>query len=187
MPLSPDRVVDAAADLADEIGFDAVSVSELARRLGVRTPSLYSHVGGSEDLLTRVALAALAEMADLAADAMAGRSGYDALVALAGSYRSYARAHPGRYSASRLRLTPSQAADSAGPRHAALARAVLHGYGVAGDDATHAVRLIGATTHGFIALESAGGFDHSTPGSEASWQRALEGLDLVLRAWGHAD
>jgi len=183
VPLTPALVVSAAGDLADEVGFDAVSVSELARRLGVRTPSLYSHVDGSDDLRTRVALGALQEMADLAADAMAGRSGYDALVALAGSYRSYARAHPGRYAASRLRLTPAVAAASAGPRHAALARAVLHGYGVTGDDATHAVRLIGATSHGFIALESSGGFDHSSPGSDASWTRALEGLDVVLQAW----
>lgn len=184
MPLTAALVVDAAGDLADEVGFDAVSVSELARRLGVRTPSLYSHVAGSDDLRTRVALRALEEMADLAAETMAGRSGYDALVALAGSYRTYARAHPGRYSASRLRLSTEVAARSAGPRHAALARAVLHGYGVLGDDATHAVRLVGATTHGFIALESSGGFEHSEPGSDASWTRALEGLDVVLRAWG---
>lgn len=184
MPLSATSVVDAAGDLADEIGFDAVSVSELARRLGVRTPSLYSHVGGSDDLRTRVALAALEEMADQAADAMAGRSGYDALVALTGSYRSYARAHPGRYAASRLRLTPERAAASVGPRHAALARAVLLGYGLDGDDATHAVRLIGATTHGFIALESAGGFDHSFPAPDASWERVLEAVDLALRSWG---
>ena len=107
-----------------------------------------------------------------------------ALVALAASYRSYAQQHPGRYAASRLRLTPEVAAASAGPRHAALARAVLLGYGVDGDDATHAVRLIGATVHGFISLEAAGGFDHSTPGSDASWERVLEGLDVVLRAWG---
>lgn len=184
MPLTASSVVDAAASLADEIGFDAVSVSGLARRLGVRTPSLYSHVGGSDDLRTRVACLALEEMADLAGAAMAGRSGRDALVALADTYRAYARAHPGRYDASRLRLTPEAAAASAGPRHAALARAVLHGYGLSGTDATHAVRLIGSTVHGFIALEAAGGFGHSRPSASASWTRVIEGVDLVLRSWG---
>lgn len=183
-PLNTDRVVDAAAELADEIGFEVLSVSALARRLGVRTPSLYSHVDGSADLRTRVALRALDEMADQAAAAMAGRSGRGALDALAGTYRAYSRTHPGRYAASRLRLAPETAAASAGPRHADLARAVLRGYGVRGDDATHAVRLLGSTVHGFVALEGAGGFDHSSPGSETSWVRVLDGIDLVLRSWG---
>ena len=71
--LSTDRVVRAGADLADEVGFDDVTVSALARRLGVRVASLYSHVGGSDDLRTRIALLALDELADLASAALAGR------------------------------------------------------------------------------------------------------------------
>lgn len=182
--LTTSSIVGAAADLADQIGFDAVSVSGLARLLGVRPPSLYSHLDGSDDLRARVALAALAEMADRAAEATAGRSGREALTALAGSYRSYARAHPGRYRASRLRLDHEAAAASAGPRHAGLARAVLRGYHLRDADVVHAVRLLGSTVHGFIDLEDSGSFDHSTPDAETSWGRVLDGLDLVLTAWG---
>ena len=36
-------VVQAAADLANAEGVDALSLGRLAERLGVRTPSLYNH------------------------------------------------------------------------------------------------------------------------------------------------
>ncbi|SDT39123.1 TetR/AcrR family transcriptional regulator [Actinoplanes derwentensis] len=181
--LTTDRVVRAGAELADDIGFAELTASTLARHLGVKVPSLYSHVGGTPDLRTRVALLALAELADLAALAVAGRSGKDALVALAGSYRDYARDHPGRYAATRLRLDTETALASAGPRHAQLTRAILRGYQLTDPEQTHAVRLIGSVIHGYIDLEAAGGFAHSLPASTESWHRALDALDVALRAW----
>ena len=115
--VTAERLTLAAADLPDEIGFDNVTVTALARRFGVKEGSLYSHISNMRELRARVALLALAELADAAGAALAGRSGRDALVAFAGAYRDYARAHPGRYAASRYSLDPETAAASAGPRH----------------------------------------------------------------------
>lgn len=181
--LTTRRVAEAGADLADEVGFDRVTVSDLARRLGVATPSLYSHVAGSADLRTRIALLALEEMADRSAEAIAGRSGRAALAALGGSYREYARAHPGRYAAARLPMDTATATASAGPRHAAMTRALLRGYDLAEPDATHAVRLLGSLFHGWSSLELAGGFDHSAPDAGTSWERVVDAMDHLLRTW----
>ena len=181
--LTPEVLTRAGAELADEVGFEHVTAAELARRFGVSVPSLYSHVRGSQDLRTRIALLALEELADRGAEALAGRSGRDALAALGNTYRDYARDHPGRYDAARLRLDPQTAAASAGARHAQMARAVLRGYDLAEPDQTHAVRLMGSTFHGFVSLELAGGFDHSTPGPQESWDRIIDALDLLLRSW----
>jgi hypothetical protein len=82
-----------------------------------------------------------------------------------------------------MRLDPATAAASAGPRHAQLLRAILRGYQLSETDQTHAVRLIGSTFHGYISLELAGGFDHSTPDSQQSWKRIMDGLDALLRNW----
>ena len=38
--LTATAIIGEAADLADEAGFDAVTLSAVARRLGVQTPSL---------------------------------------------------------------------------------------------------------------------------------------------------
>jgi AcrR family transcriptional regulator len=181
--LTTERVVSAGAELADEIGFDQVTPSELARRFDVKVASLYSHVKNAHDLRTRIALLALGELADRAAAALAGRSGRDALVAFADVHRNYAREHPGRYAAAQLRLDPETAAASAGVRLAQLMRAILRGYDLAGPDQTHAVRLLGSFFHGFVALESGGGFDHSSPASTQSWTRLLDVLDSLLRDW----
>ncbi|WP_199199727.1 TetR/AcrR family transcriptional regulator [Amycolatopsis sp. CA-128772] len=181
--LTTDRVVRAGAELADEAGFDRVTPSELARRLGVQVASLYSHVKNAHDLRTKVALLALDELAEGAAAALAGRAGRDALVAFADVYRDYAREHPGRYAAAQLRLGPETAAASAGPRHAEMMRAILRGYDLTGPDETHAVRLLGSVFQGFISLETQGGFDHSSPAAPESWVRILAVLDSLLRDW----
>ncbi|MFE7173911.1 TetR/AcrR family transcriptional regulator [Streptomyces sp. NPDC057616] len=181
--LSTERVVQAGAELADEVGFEQVTVSEVARRFDVKVASLYSHVKSSQDLKTRIALFALDELAGRASDALAGRAGKDALTAYADAYRDYAREHPGRAVAARMRLDPETAAASAGVRHAQMARAILRGYDLAEPDQTHAVRLLGSVFHGFVSLEAGGGFSHSAPDSEESWRRILDALDALLRNW----
>ncbi|AQS71755.1 TetR/AcrR family transcriptional regulator [Streptomyces pactum] len=181
--LTTDRLVRAGAELADEVGFDQVTVSALARHFDVKVASLYSHVRNSHDLKTRIALLALAELADRGATALAGRAGKDALAAFADVYRDYAREHPGRYAAAQLRLDPKTAAASAGVRHAELARAVLRGYDLAEPDQTHAVRLLGSVFHGYVSLEMGGGFSHSAPDTQETWTRVVDALDALLRNW----
>ncbi|MBJ6647918.1 TetR/AcrR family transcriptional regulator [Streptomyces sp. BSE7F] len=181
--LTTERLTRAGATLADEVGFDQVTVSELARRFDVKVASLYSHVKNSHDLKTRIALLALEELADRAADALAGRAGKDALVALANVYRDYAREHPGRYAAAQFRLDPETAAASAGVRHAKMTRALLRGYHLDEPDQTHAVRLLGSVFHGYVSIEMGGGFSHSAPDTEETWSRVLDALDALLRTW----
>ncbi|MGQ5578114.1 TetR/AcrR family transcriptional regulator [Streptomyces sp. ECR3.8] len=181
--LTTERLTQAGATLADEVGFDQVTVSELARRFDVKVASLYSHVKNSHDLKTRIALLALEELADRVADALAGRAGKDALVALANVYRDYAREHPGRYAAAQFRLDPGTAAASAGVRHAKMTRALLRGYHLDEPDQTHAVRLLGGVFHGYVSIEMGGGFSHSAPDTEETWSRVLDALDALLRTW----
>ena len=50
-PLSRDRVLAAAVELADADGLPAVSMRSLAGRLGVVPMALYKHVGDKEDLV----------------------------------------------------------------------------------------------------------------------------------------
>ena len=181
--LTPAVVIAAAADLADRSGFDSITLSELARDLGVQTASLYSHVRDRSALLAGVHELALDELADLIGAAIAGRSGRDALVALAGANRDYARRSPGRWTALQRPAAASTVGSAAAARVVALNWAVLRGYAVADDELVHATRLLGATVNGFITLEQAGSFAHRDPTSELSWSRALAALDTVLRTW----
>ncbi|MEU5832898.1 WHG domain-containing protein [Streptomyces diacarni] len=180
--LSARRLIRAGAELADEVGFDQVTVSALARRFDVKVASLYSHLKNSHDLKTGIALLALEELAERAADALAGRAGKDALAAFANAYRDYAREHPGRYAATRFPLDPRTAAASAGGRHAQMTRAILRGYDLPEPDQTHAVRLLGSVFHGFVSLEASGGFSHSAPDAPETWTWVVDHLDALLRS-----
>ncbi|MEU0073702.1 WHG domain-containing protein [Streptomyces sp. NPDC006332] len=181
--LTPDRVTAAAADLADEVGFDHVSLSALARHFGVKDASLYSHVKNLQDLRTRLALLAGGEMIDRIALAVAGRSGKEALVAFAGAYREYALAHPGRYAATQIRIDQSLVADSPALRRTAeITYGMLRAYGLDEPDLTDAVRLLRATFHGYCALESTGGFG-APRDVRASWDRAIDALHITLEHW----
>ncbi|MFB7652681.1 MULTISPECIES: TetR/AcrR family transcriptional regulator [unclassified Streptomyces] len=181
--LTTETLFRAGAELADEIGFEHTTPTELARRFGVRTASLYSHVKNAHELKTGIALFALEELADLVSEAVAGRAGKDALTAFANAYRDYARRHPGRFAAAQFRLDPEAAASSAGARHAQMSRAILRGYDLAEPQQTHAVRLLGSVFSGYVGLETAGGFSHSAPDAQESWTEILNALDSLLRTW----
>lgn len=177
------QLVAHAADLADEEGFAAVTPTAVARRVGLTVPTLYSHVTDAAGLRTEVALLALRELADELAEGLAGRAGSEALAALGETFRSYARRHPGRWEATKLRLGAEPARESAGPRLAALSRQALRAYGLRDADEVHAVRLVGSTVRGFVDLEAAGAFAHSPPDPADSWDRIAASLDAQLRAW----
>ncbi|MFE1883459.1 TetR/AcrR family transcriptional regulator [Streptomyces diastatochromogenes] len=181
--LTVDRLVAAAADLADEAGFENVSLSALARRFGVKDASLYSHVRNLNDLRTRLALHAGGELIDRIAASVAGRAGQDALAAFAGAYRAYALDHPGRYAATQIRVDQALIADSPAMRRTAeITYGMLRAYGLDEPDLTDAVRLLRSTFHGYCALESTGGFGAARD-VRASWDKAVEALHLTLTHW----
>ena len=129
--LTPDRLTAAAADLADEIGFENVTLAALAKHFGVKDASLYSHVRNLQDLRTRVALLAGGEMIDRIAAAVAGRAGKDALAVFAGAYRAYALERPGRYAATQIRIDQSLIADTpVFHRTAEITYGMLRAYGL---------------------------------------------------------
>jgi AcrR family transcriptional regulator len=181
--LSPDAVVVAAADLADEIGFDHLTLAALAKRLAVRDASLYTHIRGLADLQERVAALALREWADALGAAIAGRSGHAALTAFADTYRAMATGRPGRYAATRHPI-PSERLDGPGStaRIVDVCFALLRGYDLSEPDATDAVRLLRSTLHGFSDLEATGAFTADRD-PDASWRRAVETLHHTLTHW----
>jgi len=185
--LTRERIVAAGAKLADERGFDALTLAELARLFNVKLASLYAHLKNAEDLKTSVALLALSQLADHADEAVAGRSGKDALVALANVHRAFARQHPGLFQAARHPIDAAAAATSGGARLSRTLHATLRGYRLTDADRVHAIRLLGSFFMGFPLLELAGGFAHSSPDAGTSWERSLDGLDALFMSWTGAE
>jgi AcrR family transcriptional regulator len=157
--LDAGAVVSAAAELADADGLDAVSMTALAARLGIRTPSLYAHIDGAADLRRRLGARGARELAAATAAATSGRARGAALRALADTYRDYARSHPGTYVAMQRAPDEDSGEDAAAARELIeVILAALSGYGLVDVAQVHGVRLVRAALHGFVSLEQLDGF-----------------------------
>lgn len=181
--LSQERVVDEAEHLADEVGLSRLTLAALAGRLGVRQPSLYKHIGGLDDLQRSMSVRAKRQLADVLGDAAIGRSQDDAIRAMSVAYRAWALAHLGRYAAT-VRAPEADDLDdqaaSAAPVGVVLD--VLAGYGLHGDDAIDAARALRSALHGFVTLESAGGFGLPVD-VDRSFSRLVGGLIASMRTY----
>src|SRR5687768_8772351 len=106
-PLSRERVLRAAMDLADREGIAALSMRNLARELGVEAMSLYYYVERKEDLL-----AGIGDMVMREVTLPAGRSGdwRSAIRQMAVSYHDTLKRHPWIHAlgAARSRVGPGQ-------------------------------------------------------------------------------
>ncbi|MFD6100143.1 TetR/AcrR family transcriptional regulator [Nocardiopsis flavescens] len=180
--LTPALVVDEAARLADEEGWEALSLAAVAKRCGVAAPSLYKHVDGLAGLRREIAVLGANEIGEHLQRAAVGLSGADALRAGAHAYRAYALAHPGRYAALQ-RLAPLASADvQLDTDPVRVMAAVLRGFGIAQDRSVHAIRALRSALHGFVDLEAQGGFGLPEDVDE-SFALLVEGFVRAYRDW----
>jgi AcrR family transcriptional regulator len=162
------RLVEAAVALVNRGGLDALSMNELASALGVRTPSLYSHVEGIDDVKRLLALHGLAEIDRRVSRIALGKSSADAVRAVVHAYRACALASPGVYMAA-LPTPPKgdRAWNAAKDRIFDTLRRVLHGFGFEGDEEIHATRGLRSLAHGFVSLELSGALKHPVDREES--------------------
>jgi AcrR family transcriptional regulator len=97
--IDKDAVVRAAAKIADDHGWDALTLARVAKKLRIRSPSLYNHVGGLEGLRRELRLLALRDLNEALSRATIGKSRDDAVRGLAAAYRAFVKRHPGTYAA----------------------------------------------------------------------------------------
>ncbi len=140
--LTRDRVVAAAEEYVDEVGWEQLNLSALATRLGVRQPSLYKHTEGLDELRLRIAIRAGREITEVMARAAVGLAGRDALVAMCRAYRAWAKAHPGRYASCQRAGQPGDEWETVARAWLQVSLDVLAGFDLTGDDAIDALRAL---------------------------------------------
>lgn len=157
--LDRDVVVQAAAGLYDASGGAGVTLKDVAERLGVKTPSLYNHIRGQDELLRALALYGVQRLGQCISRAAIGKSGDSAVLATAEAYRAFAHNHPGIYALTQR----APAADDVSLHKASedilhVLHLVLLDYELSEVDEVHAIRALRSLVHGFVSLEISGGF-----------------------------
>jgi AcrR family transcriptional regulator len=157
--IDKDAVVRAAVKIADDHGWDALTLARVAKKLRIRSPSLYNHVGGLEGLRRELKLLALRDLNAALSRATIGKSRDDAVRGLAAAYRAFVKRHPGTYAATMVAAPKNDPAmEAAASNIVETILSVLSGYGLDRREGIHAIRALRSTVHGFAALEIAGGF-----------------------------
>jgi len=152
------RITDVAVKIVEDGGSEALTLTRLATALGVKPPSLYNHIDGLDSVRRDVAMQALGDLAARLGSAAMGRSGRGALRALADELRRYATAHPGLYELTAPARPDDEEYAAAALRPVEPVLAVLRGYDLDGTEAIHAARALRSALHGFVDLETSGGF-----------------------------
>lgn len=175
-------VIAAGAALADEVGFAGLTMGLLAERLGVRTPSLYKHVESLEAVQRGIGLQATRDIGAVLARAAVGRSGPDAVRAIADAYRQWVLDHPGCYAATVHAPGPEDEEYLAVADEAVqVLFDAIAGFTLTGDRAIDAVRALRTIIHGFVSLEIGGAFQVQRDPT-ASYRFLVDALVTGLQA-----
>ncbi|MGO4693648.1 TetR/AcrR family transcriptional regulator [Paenibacillus sp. 2TAB26] len=152
-------IVEEAATIADELGIEEVTLATLAKKLGVRSPSLYNHVDGLNALRIQLAIYGLQKLLAAINESLQNKEGDEAVHAIASAYISFARKHPGVYELT-LRSPDADEAEYAaiGEQLVDLLVKTLSYYELGYEKAIHSVRGLRSLLHGFASIEQKGGF-----------------------------
>ena len=158
--LTVEQVVEAAAEIADRDGLDALSLAKVASALGVKSPSLYTHVRGLAGLRRQLALHGSRLLAIELAASVDGLDGPDALRTIAEQLRSFAHRHPGLNNSFLPAPTPDEDPEVAAAllEPVTVIASVLNGMDVDPTTVIPLIRALRAAVHGFVDLELKGGF-----------------------------
>jgi AcrR family transcriptional regulator len=175
---SIDEIVGAARQLLESRGVEAVTMKEVAYRVGVKSPSLYKRIRDRDDLLHRVANAVAEELATVMDGAATTGNPKQDLRAIAGAFRAWAHQSPAAYTLLTSRVPDEWRVDAElNIKTSAAIRAAISQ--LVGESRTlDASRLYVAFAHGFVSLEIAGTFRLGGDPSTAYH----EGIDTLIGA-----
>jgi AcrR family transcriptional regulator len=149
---SLDAIVIAARDLLETEGIAGLTMQAVARRVGVRAPSLYKRVDDRDHLIRLVAEATLTELASRLDAATTA-------VELMDCYRTFSHERPAAFQLCMGPGHPAPIADDSYWRAASAAVIRIAGELAGEDHALDAARTVTAWAVGFISIELNRGFN----------------------------
>lgn len=150
-------ILQAATEIVDMSGVEELTLTSLAQKLEIRSPSLYNHFDGLHGLRRLLSIYGLEQLLTVLMHSAVGRSGDEAIREMARAYVSFTRSHPGLYEITFLAQQDPEMM-KVGQEIVDLAIQVLKAYQLENSDVIHMARAFRSILHGFASLEQKGGF-----------------------------
>ena len=193
-------ILDTALQLVEEKGFDKFSMHDLAKALGIKTPSLYNHFSGIKQLPKELALKIEQDLYHQSTQAMKDKSPDDMIRSLAHTQLEYAKQHPHLYqvilalptieksnltddttsksdtdnSSSVKSVETAPSLENAAWHSVEPIRIALNQYQLSEADSIHLNRMFRSMIHGYISLAAAGYLAHQKYSTQESFDATVE-------------
>ncbi|WMJ81523.1 TetR-like C-terminal domain-containing protein [Clostridium sp. MB40-C1] len=154
--LSKEKVVQAAIKYMEETGNRDFTLKELAAYLSIKSAAFYKHITNLAELNYEIEKVAIKKLSEAMEEASIEKRGKDALIALADTYRNYAKTNPILYQI----LLTSPAANEKLLKDTkrsigGIYRQILQYYLLSDEETFHLARMLRSAIHGFITFEHA--------------------------------
>lgn len=157
-------IIDTAARMADEGGIASITLKSLAEKLGVKSPSLYKHISGLDELNKELMLYGWELLEKEMMKAAIGKAKDDAVIALGYAYRNFAASHRGLFEAMQwYNMYQTNEHLQATEGLVSVIFQVLDAYDLMEEQKVHIVRMLRGFLHGFSAIENHNGFGNPLP------------------------
>lgn len=155
-------ILDTAARMADKEGIANITLKSLAEKLGVKSPSLYKHISGLDELNKELMLYGWNLLEKEMIKAAIGKAKDDAIIALSYTYRNFVALHRGLFEAMQwYNMYQTDEHLQATEGLVSVIFQVLDAYDLLEEQKVHIVRMLRGFLQGFSAIESHNGFGNS--------------------------
>ena len=145
--------------MANQMGMENMTLKMLADDLGVKTPSLYNHIDGLEDLKMQLMIYGWKQMEERIIQSVIGISGYDAIKAGCYAFYEYATENPGIFNAM-LWYNKSQNAETMEATSGlfSVLFKITSSLNISEENCNHIIRTLRGFLEGFSLLVNNGAF-----------------------------
>jgi len=151
-------------EIVDKEGWEALTISYLAKKLTIQPPSIYNHIKNLDELKNKVATYAISQLYDKLETSVFAKSKEEAIYSLANSYIDFAKNHPGLYQSTlSSHHTLGNEYHTIGKKILDLIFDILKPYNLSEIELIHTVRGLRSILHGFVSLENHEGFGINIP------------------------
>ena len=155
-------ILDVAAKMTDEKGIANITLKSLAEELGVKSPSLYKHIKGLDELHKELMLYSWKLLEKDVMKAAIGKAKDDAIIAMCYAYRNFVKLHGGLFETMQwYNMYKSDEHLQATDELVSILFQVLDGYDLLEEQKVHIVRMPRGFLQGFFSIENHDGFGNS--------------------------
>lgn len=152
-----DEIIDCAIRIMDKKGLSSFQLSDVAEAMEMKTPSLYNHFDGLDDLIRAVQLRTNHLLYEFMLESAQGLKDQEAFRALCRAYRDFFKKHTGIYETMTISMNPKdKELLQATFKPVELVTNILTFIKMDTDLGVHIMRSIRCALHGFVSLEAKG-------------------------------